>query len=111
MIYALCIILFGVGLYSLIVKRNIIKIILGLIIMENAINLLFILIGYRYNGRTPILEHFQEIRDMVDPLPQALVLTSIVISLATLALLVAIAIRIYEKYGTFDIAQIKKLKG
>ena len=48
---------------------------------------------------------------MVDPLPQALVLTAIVIGLATTALLVAIAMRIYEKYGTFDITKIKELKG
>jgi len=47
----------------------------------------------------------------VDPLPQALVLTAIVIGLATTALLVGIAIRIYQKYGTFDIEKIRKLKG
>jgi multicomponent Na+:H+ antiporter subunit C len=48
---------------------------------------------------------------MVDPLPQALVLTAIVIGLATTALVVGIAIRIYEKYKTFDITKIKELKG
>jgi multicomponent Na+:H+ antiporter subunit C len=48
---------------------------------------------------------------MVDPLPQALAMTAIVISLATTALLVGIAIRIYEKYGTFDITKINRLKG
>jgi multicomponent Na+:H+ antiporter subunit C len=48
---------------------------------------------------------------MVDPLPQALVLTAIVIGLAVTAMTVAIAIRIYEKYGTFDITKIRKLHG
>jgi multicomponent Na+:H+ antiporter subunit C len=48
---------------------------------------------------------------MVDPLMQACAMTSIVIGLAITALLVAIAIRIYEKYGTFDITKIRKLKG
>jgi len=48
---------------------------------------------------------------MVDQLPQALVLTAIVIGLASTALLVAIAMRIYEKYGTFDITKIRELKG
>jgi multicomponent Na+:H+ antiporter subunit C len=48
---------------------------------------------------------------MVDPLPQALVLTAIVISLATTAFVIAVAIRIYEKYGTFDITKIRRLKG
>jgi multicomponent Na+:H+ antiporter subunit C len=48
---------------------------------------------------------------MVDPIPQALVLTSIVIGLGVTALVISIAIRIYEKYGTFDITKIKRLKG
>jgi multicomponent Na+:H+ antiporter subunit C len=47
----------------------------------------------------------------VDPLPQALVLTSIVIGLGVLALMVALSMRIHERYGTFDIRKIKKLKG
>jgi multicomponent Na+:H+ antiporter subunit C len=48
---------------------------------------------------------------MVDPLPQALVLTSIVIELGTTAMLVALAIKLFEKYHTFDITQIRRLKG
>ena len=51
------------------------------------------------------------INNSVDPLPQALVLTSIVISLGSLALLISICVRIYEKYGTFDITEIRRLKG
>lgn len=92
-------------------KRNLIKIIIGLGIIEYAVNLFFVLVGYRMHGRAPILTKDQEILNMVDPLPQALVLTAIVIGLATTALIVGIAIRIYEKYGTFDITKIKKLKG
>ncbi len=62
-------------------------------------------------GRSPILSSEVEIVNMVDPLPQALVLTAIVIGLATTALLVALAMRIYEKYKTFDITKIKELRG
>jgi multisubunit Na+/H+ antiporter MnhC subunit len=62
-------------------------------------------------GRSPILSKEIIIENMVDPLPQAVVLTSIVIGLATTALLVAIAMKIYEKYGTFDITKIRELKG
>ena len=104
-------VLFCIGLYCVLRKRNIIKIIIGLGIIEYAINLFFVLVGYRTHGRAPILAKGQIIKDMVDPLPQALVLTSIVIGLAVTALLVAIAIRIYEKYGTFDITKIRRLKG
>ena len=92
-------------------KRNIIKIIIGIIIAEYAVNLFFILVSYRECGRSPIFSKAQEITPMVDALPQALVLTAIVIGLASTALLVAIAMRIYEKYGTFDITQIKELHG
>ena len=92
-------------------KRNVIKIIVGIIISEYAVNLFFILLGYRIGGRAPILSPNGEIAPMVDPLPQALVLTSIVIGLATTALLIAIAMRIYEKHGTFDVTEIKELHG
>ncbi len=110
-IYLLCLVLFSLGIYCILRKRNIIKIIIGIIIMEYAVNLFFILIAYRMGGRAPILSEGANIQNMVDPLPQALVLTSIVIGLATTALLVAIAMRIYEKYGTFDITKIRELKG
>jgi len=110
-VYFLCLILFAVGLYGVLRKRNIIKIIVGLMISEYAVNLFFALIGYRVDGRAPIFSPDQEILNMVDPLPQALVLTAIVIGLAVTALTVGIAIRIYEKYGTFDITKIRKLHG
>ncbi|MBI4972977.1 MAG: NADH-quinone oxidoreductase subunit K [Candidatus Omnitrophica bacterium] len=109
--YILCFVLFCIGLYAVLRKRNIIKIIIGLGIIEYAVNLFFVLIGYRTHGRAPILAKDQVILNMVDPLPQALVLTSIVIGLAVTALVVAIAIRIYEKYGTFDITKIRRLRG
>jgi len=109
--YILCLILFCIGLYCVLRKRNIIKIVIGLGIIEYAVNLFFVLIGYRMHGRAPILAKDQQILNMVDPIPQALVLTSIVIGLAVTALIVAIAIRLYEKYGTFDITKINRLKG
>jgi len=104
-------VLFLVGIYCVVRKRNIIKIIIGIGIMEYAVNLFFILIGYRAGGRSPIFASDQAVVNMVDPLPQAVILTSIVLGLAMTLLLVTIAIRIYEKYRTFDITKINKLKG
>lgn len=109
--YVLCFLLFAVGLYGILRKRNLIKIIIGILICEYAVNLFLILFGYRYMGSAPIHSSDRQITDMVDPLVQALVLTSIVIGIATTALIVAIAIRIYEKYKTFDITKIRELKG
>ncbi len=111
LIYMLCLALFCVGLYCILRKRNIIKIIVGVIIAEYAVNLFFVLVGYRMQGRAPIFSNEEDILNMVDALPQAVVLTSIVIGLATTALLVALAMRIYEKYGTFDITKIRELRG
>ncbi len=109
--YMLCLVLFSIGLYCVVRKRNIIKIVIGLGIIEYAVNLFFVLVGYRNQGRAPILAKDQAISNMVDPIPQALVLTAIVIGLAITALIVAIAIRLYEKYGTFDITKIRRLSG
>jgi len=110
-VYFLCLILFAIGLYGILRKRNLIKIIIGILIAEYAINLFFILVGYRMDGRAPIFSPDQDVLNMVDPLPQALILTAIVIGLAVTALIVGIAIRIYEKYGTFDITKINRLRG
>jgi len=110
-LYLLCLLLFCIGLYGVLRKRNLVKIIISLGIIEYAMNLFFILLGYRFQGRAPIEAPGQGIVNMVDPFPQALVLTSIVIGLAVTALVISIAIRIYERYGTFDITKIKRLKG
>jgi len=51
MIYGLCILLFLIGLYAVLTKRNLIKIVIGFIIMENAVNLFLIMLGYRMGGK------------------------------------------------------------
>lgn len=104
-------VLFLIGFYALVTHRNLIKKVIGFGIMEYAVNLLFILIGYTANGQAPILSRDVTIDTFVDPLPQALVLTSIVIGLGVTAFMVGLCIRIYQRYGTFDIAEIRRLKG
>ncbi len=115
MLYALCLVLFMVGLYAVIVKKNVVKIVLGVAIMEYAVNLFLILLGYQKQGIPPIASEGMNAADLaarsVDPLPQALVLTSIVIGLGILAMMVVICIRLYERYGTFDLTKMNKLKG
>jgi len=111
--YMLCLALFCLGVYGALAKRNIIKIILSIAIAECAVNLMFVLAAYRVHGSAPILPRVSEggPQVMVDPLPHALVLTAIVIGLATMALMVALAMRIHQKYGTYDISEIRELKG
>lgn len=110
-VYLLCLALFAVGLYCVLRKRNLIKIIIGVGIMGYAVNFFFVLTGYRTEGRAPIHAADQVIGNMVDPLPQAVVMISIVLGLSVTLLLISMAIRIYEKYGTFDITKINRLKG
>ncbi len=122
--FVLCVVLFAIGLYAIAVKKNLVKIIVGLIIMDNAANMFLVLIGYRVPasgdaiapimtpemGRTDVAVRALLERS-VDPVPQALVLTSIVIGLSVVALVVVMALRLHQKYGTFDLTQITRLKG
>jgi len=112
-IYLLCFALLLVGLYGLLVKRDMVRIIIASGIMGYASNLLLVLFAYKRGGLFPILEKGRAVGDriMVDPLPQALVLTSIVIELGITAMLVALAIRLFEKNKTFDITKTKRLSG
>jgi len=113
-VYFLCAVLITMGLYCLVAKKHIVKKVLGLCIMDYAVNLYFIIIGYKRGGIAPIIDpkmRPEALDRFVDPLPQALVLTSIVIGLGVLALMVSMCIRIYEKHGTFDMSQISKLRG
>ncbi len=113
--YLLAMLLLVTGLYAVVAKKNLVKLIVGLAVIEYAVNLFLVLLGYRAEGVAPILTRGQSPAEFaahtVDPLPQALVLTSIVIGLGVLALTTALALRLYERYGTFDITEIRKLKG
>jgi multisubunit Na+/H+ antiporter MnhC subunit len=109
--YFMCFILFLVGLYGIITQRNIIKIVISLSIMEYSTFLFFALIGYIEGGVAPIVNPAEPDKIYVDPLPQALVMTAIVIGLATTSMLLAVAIRLYKKYNTFDIREINNLRG
>ena len=113
-VYFLCVVLLTMGLYCLVAKKNIVKKVIGLVIMDYAVNLYLIIIGYKKGGVAPVIERGMNssmLERFVDPLPQALVLTSIVIGLGVLALMVAMCIRLYERHGTFDMSQISKLRG
>jgi len=114
-LYILCFGLFLIGIYGLLTKKNLIKIIISLNLISYAVNLFFILIAYRRDGVAPLFETGKVVgahgQNMVDPLPQGLVSTAVIIELALTVLLVSLALRIYEKYGTFDITKLRRLKG
>ncbi len=105
-----------IGLYMVITKNNLIKIILGLSLVDTGTHVLLIAIGYVKGRTAPILtEELLEsvgeaIPKVVDPIPQALVLTAIVIGVGVLALGLSLAIKVYEHNGTLDVRKIRGLK-
>ncbi|MBN2664740.1 MAG: cation:proton antiporter subunit C [Bacteroidales bacterium] len=107
-----------IGLYGVLTKKNLIKILLSMAIAESGLNLLFVAIGYIMNGTAPIFStavldennQLLETVTMVDPIPQALVLTAIVIGLGVTAVGLALVIRLYKHHNTINIDEIRNLK-
>ncbi|MBI9100062.1 MAG: NADH-quinone oxidoreductase subunit K [Spirochaetaceae bacterium] len=97
--------LFLVGFRGILIKRNIIKKIISLNLINSAVVILFVLEGSRIGSQTPIME--EGISQVVDPVPQALMLTAIVIGVCVTALSLALAFRLYKATNTFDIDEIR----
>lgn len=110
MIQYAAILLIVLGLYGLLTNRNVIKMIISLNVMEIGLNIFIISVGFVYDGIAPILTSTNNSSALlfVDPLPQALVLTAIVIGVGTTALGLAIAKNIYTKYGTFNLDEVEE---
>jgi len=89
-----------VGIYGILTRRNIIKMVMSLYIMNSGVILLFVSIGYIVGGQAAIFENSKKL--MVDPLPQAVMLTTLVIGLGITALALALAIKIYDEYKTLN---------
>jgi multicomponent Na+:H+ antiporter subunit C len=98
-----------IGLYALVFKRNLIKMIIGITLIESGVNLFLITLGYRKGSVAPIYTSSPG-GVMALPIPQALTLTSIVIGVAVLALMLSLVIQIYRHYGTLDVRKVRRLK-
>lgn len=91
-----------IGLAGLALSRHLFRVVLALVIAEAGANLMLVLTGYRWDAVAPILSSLGKPPAMVDPVPQAMVLTAIVIGVGVQALAVSILIRIRQLYGTLD---------
>ena len=110
-IYVTSILLILIGMYAVLVKKNLIKIVIGLSIIDSGINLLLVGIGYVKDATAPIFSKANlSAQNMVDPVPQALVLTAIVIGLGVTAVALSLIIRLYDHHKTLNINNIRKLK-
>jgi len=107
--YWVYIVLMMIGFYAVIVKRNLIKKVIGLGIVQTAIILFFISIGVKKGATLPIIAHDHagtintvQAVDYINPLPHVLMLTAIVVAVATLGVALSLAVKIYQKYDTLE---------
>ncbi len=114
-VYGSAIGLILIGLYAVLVKKHLTKIVIGLSIIDAGVHLLFIAVGFIKGGTAPIfsekgIELVNQGTAMVDPVPQALVLTAIVIGFGVTAVALSLVIRLYRHHHTARIDHIKSLK-
>ena len=101
------VILFSVGFTTLMLHRNMIKKIIGFNIMDTAVYLFLASKGYIYGRKAPIIVNdVKSAEAYINPIPAGLVLTGIVVSVSVTALMLAITIRLYERYHSLDIDEI-----
>lgn len=103
-----------VGLYGILTRKNIIKIIIGFTIFDTGIHVIMVSLAYMKNATAPILDatvdRARAAELVADPIPQALVLTAIVIGLGVTALMLGYAMKMYKSKGTLDINSYTDLK-
>lgn len=110
--YWLCFLVLTLGLYGMLVKRNLVKKVIGLSIFQTAIILFFIIAAYKDNATVPVadprLGEGPAAAAYINPLPHTLMLTAIVVGVATLGVAFALMIRIHEGFGTLDEPQLRE---
>jgi multisubunit Na+/H+ antiporter MnhC subunit len=97
----------------LIMQRRLLQLVLGLSLLSHSTNLMIIASGWVAQGKAPIVPGPGPIDPLgyVDPLPQAMVLTAIVISFAVTAFLLVLVLTAYQKFKTDDVDHLRRLKG
>ena len=111
--YVASVFLIVLGLYTVVTKKNLIKIVLGMGIVDYGINLLIVSVGFNDGGTAPIftISELTKGAYFVDPVPQALTLTSIVIGACVDAMALALVVMLYRMYKTANADEIRRLRG
>jgi multicomponent Na+:H+ antiporter subunit C len=107
--YIVTIFLMVAGLYIVVARGNMIKKLIGLSVFQTSVYLLYIEPGKIIGGTAPILDPKFQVYS--NPLPHVLILTAIVVGVATLALGLALVVRIHEAYGTIDEDEVFEKEG
>ena len=108
--YFMAAILFVIGVVTVLTRSNLFKKLLGINIMESAIYLTFVAVSNRRDGVVPILDLANPEQPYINPLPSALMLTGIVVSVSVTAFALALIVRLYRSYHTTDARQISRMK-
>jgi len=113
-IHILGFILMLIGFWGMLTQKNMIKIVLAMAIVETGVQLVMVAFGFIKGRTAPILDSPELVKNaadlIVDPVPQSLVLTAIVIGVAVNALMLAFIIKLYQKKKTLSITEYKDLK-
>lgn len=112
--YVAAALLFVFGVIGVLTQRNLVRLLLNLGLMESATFLLLVTLGYRTGATAPIFYEPGIVpgrTPVVDPIVQALTLTSIVIGVVTLAMALALIIQLARHYRTLDVRRMRELRG
>lgn len=108
--YVISIVLFAIGALIVLNKTNLFKKLIGINIMESSIFIMFVGSGYIRGGGVPILDKANPSSVYINPLPSALMLTGIVVSVSVTAFALALIIRLHKSYGTTDARKIMQMR-
>ncbi|MBQ9251883.1 MAG: cation:proton antiporter subunit C [Clostridia bacterium] len=108
---AAAIILFGIGLTTLLLNRNLIKKIIGFSFMDSAIFLFLASEGYIAGHTAPIQDAAGSLSaaSFINPIPAGLVLTGIVVSVSVTAVMLSLTVRLYQRFHTLNLDEIVQL--
>ena len=103
-----------IGLFGALTNRNILRMIVSFSVADTGVNLVMVAVGYMHGRTAPILNEEVPVAQasalIIDPVPQALVLTAIVIGVGVTALMLAYAYKLYESKRSLDISKYTELK-
>jgi len=104
--YAVAVALLMIGLFIVITSGNLVKKVIGLIILQSSVFVMYISIAYVQGGSAPVLS--ENLERYVNPLPHVLILTAIVVGVSTTALALALVVRIRESFGSIEEDEIRQ---
>ncbi len=108
--YTIAVILFFIGAIIVLNKSNLFKKLIGINIMESAIFIMFVGGSYIRGAAVPMIDTVNPKAFYINPLPSALMLTGIVVSVSVTAFALALIIRLYKSYGTTDARRISEIR-